>query len=438
MTFSENQNRPLACLDEEALKDITAPADLNSGELQDVYRLQTSDFDEPETLEVFYNDGKGGTLREIVFVDPIYADRRPRICVSIDGIQAMHKTISTLTRKVDNLVETLQRCRGAYYKELSMLREQLYQQALVLRDGGPAQTGVAATLYDPSAFISQTASEVDLEVKKKTETLSAKLRGLETENLRLKKRVAILSIEVTHIENQLATRGQKMDIRDMCFEILDRVKIDTLIRTLRGLMEEHQQELFYNTLEEVLSDFRGLKISDLLKQNQEDAEKISKLGLELLKAKQDLATAIREEKQASEALSQTTKMWQNAESFCKDLEQSLEDAQSELADAKEQVDALKKEPGFLREKIAQLKEEQQNVQHKIRGPGRMKMRRLRPCKMPWRACGRNWRRKSPRNRPALWALARWEGRVPNSLKGWPTSLPPRSKALGPRNSLPSP
>lgn len=352
MTFSENEKRPLACLDEEALKDITAPANLNSGELQDVYRLQTDDFDEPETLEVYYNDGKGGTLREIVFVDPIYADRRPRICVSIDGIQAMHKTISTLTRKVDNLVDTLQKCRGAYYKELSMLREQIYQQNLALRHGGLPQQ-MSATLYDPSAYISQTESEVDMEVKKKTDQLSTRVSGLEVENLRLKKRVAILSIEVTHLENQLATRGQKMDIRDMCYEILDRVKIDTLIRTLRGLMED----LFYNTLEEVLSDFRGLKISDLLKQNQEDAEKISKLGLELLKAKQDLATAIREEKQASEALSQTTKMWQTADAFCKEVEQSLEDAQNELADVREQVDDLKKEPASLREKMALLKEE---------------------------------------------------------------------------------
>lgn len=356
MTFSENEKRPLACLDEEALKDITAPANLNSGELQDVYRLQTDDFDEPETLEVYYNDGKGGTLREIVFVDPIYADRRPRICVSIDGIQAMHKTISTLTRKVDNLVDTLQKCRGAYYKELSMLREQIYRQNLALRHGGLPKE-MSATLYDPSAYISQTESEVDMEVKKKTDQLSTRVSGLEVENLRLKKRVAILSIEVTHLENQLATRGQKMDIRDMCYEILDRVKIDTLIRTLRGVMEDQQQDLFYNTLEEVLSDFRGLKISDLLKQNQEDAEKISKLGLELLKAKQDLATSIREEKQASEALSQTTKMWQTADAFCKEVEQSLEDAQNELADVREQVDDLKKEPAFLREKMALLKEE---------------------------------------------------------------------------------
>ncbi|CAK9041415.1 Hypothetical protein (Fragment) [Durusdinium trenchii] len=133
------------------------------GESVDVYRLQTDDFDEPETLEVFYNDGRGGTLREIVFVDPIYADRRPRICVSIDGIQAMHKTISTLTRKVDNLVDTLQRCRGAYYKELSMLREQLYQQALAYRDGRGVQSQ-AATLFDPSAYISQTESEVEMQV----------------------------------------------------------------------------------------------------------------------------------------------------------------------------------------------------------------------------------------------------------------------------------
>eukprot|EP00434_Breviolum_minutum_P029317 symbB.v1.2.025930.t2/scaffold2553.1/size78617/4 len=167
--------------------------------LQDVYRLQTDDFDEPETLEVYYNDGKGGTLREIVFVDPIYADRRPRICVSIDGIQAMHKTISTLTRKVDNLVDTLQKCRGAYYKELSMLREQIYQQNLALRHGGFPQQ-MSATLYDPSAYISQTESEVDMEVKKKTDQLSTRVSGLEVENLRLKKRVAILSIEVTHLE----------------------------------------------------------------------------------------------------------------------------------------------------------------------------------------------------------------------------------------------
>ncbi|CAK9055386.1 ATP-dependent DNA helicase Q4, partial [Durusdinium trenchii] len=147
------------------------------------------------------------------------------------------------------------------------------------------------------------------------------------------------------------------DLREMCSDILDRAKIDTVIRTLRGLIEEHQQDGFYNVLEEVLSDHRGLKISELLKQNQEDAEKISKLGLELLKAKQDLATALREEKQASEALTQTTKMWQNADSMSKDLEQSLEDANNELADVKEQVDALRKEPGFLREKMTQMKEE---------------------------------------------------------------------------------
>ncbi|CAJ1454346.1 unnamed protein product [Effrenium voratum] len=143
----------------------------------------------------------------------------------------------------------------------------------------------------------------------------------------------------------------------MCYDILDRVKCDTLMRTLRGLIDEHQQDLFYNTIEEVLSDHRGLKIADLLKQNQEDAEKISKISVELFKAKQDLASALREEKQTNEALMQTNKMWQNAESFVKDLEQSLEDSQTEAAEAKEKLDAARKEPVFLREKIKKMQEE---------------------------------------------------------------------------------
>eukprot|EP00441_Pelagodinium_beii_P013832 CAMPEP_0197668708 /NCGR_PEP_ID=MMETSP1338-20131121/70094_1 /TAXON_ID=43686 ORGANISM="Pelagodinium beii, Strain RCC1491" /NCGR_SAMPLE_ID=MMETSP1338 /ASSEMBLY_ACC=CAM_ASM_000754 /LENGTH=61 /DNA_ID=CAMNT_0043248157 /DNA_START=54 /DNA_END=236 /DNA_ORIENTATION=- len=53
----------LACLHEEALKDITAPVNLNSGELEDVYKLQISDFDDPETLEVTYDDGQGRRVK---------------------------------------------------------------------------------------------------------------------------------------------------------------------------------------------------------------------------------------------------------------------------------------------------------------------------------------------------------------------------------------
>ncbi|CAE6909244.1 RECQL4 [Symbiodinium natans] len=169
---------------------------------RDVYRLQTDDFDEPEALEVFYDDGKGSTVREIVFIDPIYAERRPRICVSIDGIQAMHNTISCLTRKVDNLVATLSKCRSAYYKELTTLKEQLYQQAIARKDGRKHSID-ATVLFDPSAFQSQTSQEVEMEVKQRTEKLTKKLTEAQVENLRLKKRIAILTIEVT----QLAQRS---------------------------------------------------------------------------------------------------------------------------------------------------------------------------------------------------------------------------------------
>jgi len=367
MTYKEEtaEARHLACLDEDALKDITAPANLNSGELQDIYRLQTDDFDEPEALEVFYDDGKGGTVREIVFIDPIYAERRPRICVSIDGIQAMHNTISCLTRKVDNLVATLAKCRSAYYKELTTLKEQLYQQALARKDGRKHSID-ATVLFDPSAFQSQTSQEVEMEVKRRTEKLTKRLTEVEVENLRLKKRIAILTIEVTQLENQMNTRVQKMDVRDMLYDILDRVKVDTLVRTLRSMIEDVHQELFCVTLEEVLSDFRGLKVGDMLKQSADDAEKISRLGGDLLKVKQEMAQHIRDEKQAQEALMQTTRMWQESESLNKDLEQSLEESQVEAADWREKAEQLIKEPAFLREKMAKMREEQQQELEALR------------------------------------------------------------------------
>eukprot|EP00439_Symbiodinium_sp_Y106_P071148 s1123_g12.t1 len=108
------------------------------------------------------------------------------------------------------------------------------------------------------------------------------------------------------LKNQMNTRVQKMDVRDMLYDILDRVKVDTLVRTLRSMIEDVHQELFCVTLEEVLSDFRGLKVGDMLKQSADDAEKISRLGGDLLKVKQEMAQHIRDEKQAQECLQQLT------------------------------------------------------------------------------------------------------------------------------------
>ncbi|CAE7857011.1 unnamed protein product, partial [Symbiodinium necroappetens] len=168
------------------------------------------------------------------------------------------------------------------------------------------------------------------------------------------------------LKNQMNTRVQKMDVRDMLYDILDRVKVDTLVRTLRSMIEDVHQELFFVTLEEVLSDFRGLKVGDMLKQSADDAEKISRLGGELLKVKQEMAQHIRDEKQAQEALMQTTRMWQESESLNKDLEQSLEESQVEAADWREKAEQLIKEPAFLREKMAKMREEQQQEMEAMR------------------------------------------------------------------------
>eukprot|EP00972_Heterocapsa_arctica_P102324 15076929-Heterocapsa_arctica.AAC.1 len=76
------------------MQELTAPRNLNGGELEDIYRHCREDFDEPQPLEVEYADGRGGRVCEMVFVDPVHAESRPRICVSAQGIQAMHNVIS--------------------------------------------------------------------------------------------------------------------------------------------------------------------------------------------------------------------------------------------------------------------------------------------------------------------------------------------------------
>ncbi|CAK0807424.1 unnamed protein product, partial [Prorocentrum cordatum] len=99
------------------LKEVTSPASMNSGKLQDVYEARVDELERPLMLEVSYADGCGGAVKEVLFVDPVDAEARPRVCVSVSGVKAMHNAISVLSRKVDSLVHSLQACRSAYYKE---------------------------------------------------------------------------------------------------------------------------------------------------------------------------------------------------------------------------------------------------------------------------------------------------------------------------------
>ncbi|CAE8706933.1 unnamed protein product, partial [Polarella glacialis] len=111
-----------AWLSRGTVAELLDPANLNSGQLQDIYQQREDDFEEPTPLEVWYTQN-GVPNREILFVDGLYAEERPRVCVSLRAVHAMHRAIAVLTRKLDNTHAVLRTCRTHYYKELMHLRE---------------------------------------------------------------------------------------------------------------------------------------------------------------------------------------------------------------------------------------------------------------------------------------------------------------------------
>jgi len=350
----------LACLHEEALKDITAPVNLNSGELEDVYKLQISDFDDPETLEVTYDDGQGRRVKEIVFVDPVFADRRPRICVSVEGIQAMHAAISTLTRKVDNLILTLTSCRSAYYKDLTSLKEQLTQQALAA-EAGKQYSVTATTMFDPKAFNSLLTEELDQKVMEKTRELTQRLLEQEAENQRLKKRVAITDQEKNRI---MQTQAKKQDVREICADLVSSVNMDTLIRTLGRVAQDEEQVI--NAVEEYVGEKKGVKVREALAAAAEDAAKLKQMELDFGKAKQDLESQRKEHEKLSKALKEVQANLLKSEATAKELQDSYEEAQSEAQEHKDEVAKLSKEPKFLREQMADMQKSHQSELEKMR------------------------------------------------------------------------
>ncbi|CAJ1400480.1 unnamed protein product [Effrenium voratum] len=104
---------------DETLSQALQPALLNGGNLVDVFQKREDDFEAVEPLEVWYAT-PNGEVRELVFVDSTKTG--PRILVAASRVNNMHRAISVLARKVDNLTTTLRVCRSHYYKELFSLR----------------------------------------------------------------------------------------------------------------------------------------------------------------------------------------------------------------------------------------------------------------------------------------------------------------------------
>jgi len=116
-------DKNVAYVTDEVLAQIVEPAKLNSGNVVDIFQKREEDFNEVKALEVSYQASNGQAVREIMYVDNLgLPTQQPRICVAVDHVHAMHRAISVLTRKVDNLSLTLKCCREHYYKELFSLR----------------------------------------------------------------------------------------------------------------------------------------------------------------------------------------------------------------------------------------------------------------------------------------------------------------------------
>ena len=60
--------------------------------------------------------------KELVFVEPLYQDRLPRMLVSVEAVQAMHFAVGVLTRKCDNSFRQLRANRESFFKELRALQ----------------------------------------------------------------------------------------------------------------------------------------------------------------------------------------------------------------------------------------------------------------------------------------------------------------------------
>lgn len=108
---------------DQTVTQALQPSQLNGGNLVDIFQNREDDFDAVETMEVSYTSTSGEKVQELVFAENSKQTfSGPRILVSASRVNTMHRAISVLSRKVDNLTTTLRVCREHYYKELFSLR----------------------------------------------------------------------------------------------------------------------------------------------------------------------------------------------------------------------------------------------------------------------------------------------------------------------------
>jgi len=221
----------LAFVTDEALEEILAPEALNSGNVIDIYQNREEDFLATSTLEVTYRDASGEEVSETLFVDNLYPQHLPRICVSVQAVQAMHKAIAVLTRKVDNLSMTLRSCREHYYKELFFLRH-----------GRKPEQEHEVYWFNPKAY-------QDLVTK---QIMRERLTGRE---LKLQEELDAMELEMERMRLSLDTQDDDMT---RLKKILGHMPLDQLFQFLRTHNSAREVELFAH-LNRVLNEWKQSK-----------------------------------------------------------------------------------------------------------------------------------------------------------------------------------
>lgn len=360
---SPTTSQCLACIAEPVLQDLTAPVSLNKGDLEDLYKIRIQELEEAVTLEVKHPDGRP----EIVYEDPVYRGKHPRMLVSVDGVHAMHNAIAVLSRKVDNLVLTLEACRTAYYKELVQLREQLQEQALANAQGREYQVR-NTMLFEIRQFDIRSKDEMERKLQDITKDFQQQLKIQKDEAKRLEKRLLISERESKrHLPSRSKEGG---DPREQISALLQMVNVDTLIRTTRQAVGEEHEASFWDAVEDVVGDHRGIRISELVQEISAEQKRRQQAELALTKA-EDVRDLEKRLAMAQQEIEAERDRKAKAEMDRTEAATKLEAAVSGSIELSKQQVAWTNERSRLARELEELRQEQEKLRKENEALGSM-------------------------------------------------------------------
>ncbi|CAE8665761.1 unnamed protein product, partial [Polarella glacialis] len=222
----------LAFVTQEALSQVLLPQELNGGNVVDIFQVREDDFaTDIKPLQVTYRTPHGDEVSETIFVDGLSSWKSPKVCVAVENVHAMHRTISVLARKVDNLGATLKSCREHYYKEL-----------FYLRYGRQPEADHEVYWFDPKAYEDNVTKEM----------LRNRLNGREAE---LVEALDSRERELRFLRDEVSQMGGSQAVNFK--SLLEEMPLDQLFVMLK-VQNEFREGAFLAQMERFLSDVHGL------------------------------------------------------------------------------------------------------------------------------------------------------------------------------------